>query len=121
MASTRNKNTLGNYKLQQKGIIHSRDYYQYENSYAGRAYTPALATFGINPTRMSSDNFSSNAVDTESFLFGVNSTNLYNPDKEKIKPELKTVSTISYFDRIQMILPNPLVIEDRQRPLFSAQ
>ena len=121
MSSTRNNNTLGNYTLQQKGITHCREYYNYENSYAGKAYTTALPLFGMNPSRMPSDNFSSNPVDIESFLFGVNSTNLYNPDKEKIKPELKTLPTFTFFNRLEMFLPNPLVIEDRQRPLFSAQ
>lgn len=119
MASTRNNNTLGNYQLQQQAYTFGREYIKYENSYTGRAYNAALPNIGFNPTRMPSDNFSSNPVEIESFLLGINSTNLVNPNKTPLKPELKQLPTFSYFDRIQMIMPNPLVIEDRQRPLFE--
>jgi hypothetical protein len=119
MASTRNNNTQGNYNLQQKAYGNSREYIRYENSYTGRAYNVAMPAIGYNPSRMPSDNFSHNPVEIENFLLGINSTNLVNPAKEKITPELKSLPTYSYFDRIQMQLPNPLVIEQRQRPLFE--
>jgi hypothetical protein len=119
MSSTRNKNSLGNYTLQQKSYTRGREYIDYENSYTGRAYQTALPAIGYNPSRMPGDNFSKNPVEIESFLFGINSTNLVEPNKPAIKPELKPLPTYSYFDRIAMRLPNPLVVEDRQRPLFE--
>jgi hypothetical protein len=119
MASTRNNNTLGNYTLQQQAYTNMKDYIRYENSYAGRAYNTAMPAFGYNPSQMPSDNFSKNPTDIETFLFGINSTNLVEPDKGAFKPELKTLPTFSYFDRIQMVMPNPLVVEKKQRPLFE--
>lgn len=119
MASTRNNNSQGNYKLQQQAYGNSREYIRYENSYTGRAYNPAMPAIGYNPSKMPSDNFSHNPTEIENFLFGINSTNLVNPEKEKVKPALKSLPTFSYFDRITMQLPNPMVIEKRQRPLFE--
>ena len=119
MASTRNNNTLGNYKLQQQAYSNVKDYIRYENSYTGRAYEPAMPAIGYNPSRMPSDNFSRNPTDIETFLFGISSTNLVEPVKHAVKPEMKTLPTFSYFDRITMQLPNPLVVEKKQRPLFE--
>lgn len=119
MSSTRNNNSLGNYNLQQQAYSTGREYIRYENSYAGRAYNAALPSIGFNPSTMPSDNFSSNPIEIESFLFGINSTNLVNPDKAKIQPELKKLPTFSYFDRMQLIMPKPLIVENNQRPLFD--
>jgi hypothetical protein len=119
MASTRNNNSLGNYQLQQKAYTVGREYIKYENSYTGRAYNAALPCIGFNPSYMPSDNFSRNPVEIESFLLGINSTNLVEPDKAKIQPDLKQLPTFSYFDRLEMIMPKPLVVENKQRPLFE--
>ena len=53
-------------------------------------------------------------VDIETFLFGINSTNLLN--LKNVKPNLKTIPNVSFFDRIPMIMPKPLVVENKQRP-----
>ena len=119
MSATRNKNTLGNYNLEQQEYKSSRNYIDYKYSYAGRAYNPALACIGMNPSHMPRDTFSTNSIDVETMLFGINSTNLVHPDKAPIEPALKTLPTISYFNRLQLIMPNPLVVENKQRPLFN--
>jgi hypothetical protein len=115
MASTRNKNTIGNYNLEQRDncLINNYDLYKYGQS--GRAYHDALPCIGYNPSYMSRDSFSYNSVDIESALYGINSTNLVCP-QAPVKPELKTLSTYSYFNKIPLIMPAPLVIEKSQRP-----
>ena len=117
MASTRNNNTPGNYNLEQTKYYSTRNYETFVNSQYGMAYNPALPTFGINPTHMPRETFSANSIDVESALFGINSTNLVSPQKP-VNPELKTIPTISFFERLPLLMPNPLVIENKQRPYF---
>ena len=117
MASTRNNNTPGNYNLEQTKYYSTRKYESFVNSQYGMAYKPALSTLGINPTHMPRETFSNNSVDVESALFGINSTNLVSPQKP-VNPELKTIPTISFFERMPLFMPNPLVIENKQRPYF---
>jgi hypothetical protein len=117
MASTRNNNTPGNYNLEQTKYYSTRNYETFVNSQYGMAYNPALPTFGINPTHMPRETFSSNPVDVESALFGINSTNLVSPQKP-VNPELKTIPTVCLFEKVPLIMPKPLVVENKQRPYF---
>ena len=56
-----------------------------------------------------------NAADTESFLLGINSTNLVNPTPCFI-PKIIKLSSINLFETSPIYLPEPLVIEKYQRP-----
>jgi hypothetical protein len=116
MASTRNNNTPGNYCLQQRQYSLARDYKSYKNSCTGRAYTTKLPCMGITPSHMPRDTLSSNPIEIESYLFGINSTNLVQPEAP-VNPKLNTIPEISFFNRIPMIMPKPLVVENKQRPL----
>jgi hypothetical protein len=115
MASTRSKNTIGNYNLQQRQncLIDQYDLYKYGQG--GRAYNDALPCLGYNPSFMGRDSFAHNSIDIESALYGINSTNLVCP-QAPVKPEFKTLNNYSYFNRIPLIMPAPLVIEKNQRP-----
>jgi hypothetical protein len=115
MASTRNNNTPSDYCLQQRSYKNSRTYTDYEHSQVGRAYKNALPCMGITPSHMPREAFSNNSVEIESALFGINSTNLVNPEKPVI-PQLKTLPEISYFERLPTYIPEPLVVEKDQRP-----
>ena len=115
MASTRNKNTDGNYKLEQRSFAHARTYESFENSQYGQAYSPALPALGFNPSHMSRNNLSENPIDIESALFGINSTNLVKKS-EIIHPKLINVPVIKYFEVQDVIMPKPLVMEHKQRP-----
>ena len=115
MASTRSKNTEGNYCLQQGQYSESRNYTSYEYGYAGRAYCPALPCVGITPSHMAREVFSFNSVDIESALKGINSTNLVDP-QSPVVPELKTLPSISYFDRMPLIMPKEFKLLENQRP-----
>ena len=48
MASTRNKNTYGNYCLEQKQYSQNAQYTLYANSQYGEAYNTCLAGNGLN-------------------------------------------------------------------------
>ena len=115
MASTQNRNTKSDYCLEQRQNTGIFTHITYENAQNGRAYTNALPTLGYRPTYMSRESFSKNSVDIESALFGINSTNLVTP-QAPVVPELKKLPECTFFDRIPLIMPTPLVIEKNQRP-----
>ena len=115
MASTRNKNTPGNYCLDQRQYAESRQYTTYKYSAAGEAYSTKLPGNGLNPGQVPWNTMSYNAPDIESFLFGINSTNLVNP-QPCFTPELKRLETANVFKTETVYIPEPLVVEKYQRP-----
>ena len=120
MASTRNKNTLNDYKLEQRNNLLINQYNTYENSQQGAPVNPRLPDLGFNPSFMGKEQLSHNPIEIESFLFGINSTNLVNPTKAT-NPQLKQLKNQSYFDRIPLLMPEPLAIRHNQRPLPITQ
>lgn len=115
MTSTRNKNTRENYCLEQRNYNLANKYTHFENSSYGNAYSNAIPCLGITPSHMPRDTLSYNPIEIENYLKGIGSTNLvekYSP----AKPVLKSVPMVSYFDRLPLIMPEPLVIETNQRP-----
>ena len=58
---------------------------------------------------------SKNPVQIESALFGINSTNLVNP-QPNVKAELNQLPTACFFERSATYMPEPLVVEKHQRP-----
>lgn len=116
MASTRSKNTPGNYELEQRVNNLSKKYDLYTHSQHGPAYKTAIPSVGYTPSFISRDALSSNPIDIESALFGINSTNLVEP-KPKTMAHLKKLPEKDFFDRIPVIMPKNLVIENNQRPL----
>ncbi len=115
MASTRNKNTPGNYCLEQKQFTDSSRWALYENGACGQAYDTKLSGTGLNPGQLPWNTLSRNPADIESFLFGINSTNLVNPAPH-LTPELKCLSTANIFKMPDVIMPVPLVVPKGQRP-----
>ena len=115
MASTRNKNTGSNYCLEQRMTTQSFKYLEYQNAASGAAYSPAIPCMGIMPSQMPREAFSRNSVDIESALFGINSTNLVEP-QQPVVPELTKLPEVSFFGRMQLVMPDPLVVEKSQRP-----
>jgi hypothetical protein len=115
MASTRNNNTRGNYDLQQRDYAHAREYTTYKNSGYGEAYDTKLPGNGLNPGQVPWNKLSNNAADIESFLFGINSTNLVNP-APPLTPSLVCLQTANVFETRPVYMPQPLVVEKKQRP-----
>ena len=118
MASTRNKNTYGNYCLEQKQYSQNAQYTLYANSQYGEAYNSCLAGNGLNPGQMPWNTMSHNAPDIETFLFGINSTNLVNPAPILV-PELAQIDSVNIYEKGPVYIPEPLVVEKNQRPSFN--
>jgi hypothetical protein len=115
MASTRNKNTKGDYLLEQRVNDLANMYSTYTHSQYGSAYKQSFPELGFAPSKMSNTIFSENAVDIESGLFGISSTNLVKETPQCVPSWKSPLPTKSYFDRIPMIMPTPLVIIKNQR------
>ena len=115
MASTRNKNTPGNYCLEQREFKHSEGYTLYKNSQYGEAVHTNWAGDGLLGGQIPWNKLSYNAADTESFLFGINSTNLVNPAPCFV-PEINKLGSANIYEKGVTFVPEPLVIEKNQRP-----
>ena len=115
MASTRNKNTPGNYCLDQRQNVGIEDWQLYKNGANGTAYDTKLCGNGLNPGQLPWNTLSHNPADIESFLFGINSTNLVNP-APALTPELKWLQTANVFKTSNVIMPVPQAIPKYQRP-----
>ena len=115
MASTRNRNTPINYKQEIRQYEMSKQYTLYENSQYGCAYDSQLPGNGLNPGQVPWNQLSSNAADIESFLFGINATNLVDP-RAPLTPELKHLRTANVFEKQPVYMPVPLVVPKNQRP-----
>ena len=114
MASTRTNNTPGNYCLQQRQYQESRQYTGYKNSAYGQAYDTKLPGNGLNPAQIPWNKLSKNSADIESFLFGINSTNLVNPSPIFVS-EPNPIMYENLYQPKPTYMPLPLVIE-RNRP-----
>lgn len=115
MASTRNKNTLGDYYLQQRQYYKMAQYELYPNSQYGVAYDTKNPGNGLLPGQIAATKLSNNSSDIESFLFGINSTNLVNP-APCLVPELIRLQDANIYEKKPILIPKPLVIEKEQRP-----
>ena len=115
MASTRNLNTTLNYNLQQRQYRHSENYTLYPNSQYGVAHSTKMPGDGVNPAQLPRDALSRNPVEIESFLFGINSTNLVNPEPP-LTPEFKCLQVANFFEKQPVLMPEPLTVEKYQRP-----
>ena len=113
MASTRNKNMPGEYCLQQVAFKQESNY----NTYKGKRLCKKnyLPCAGIRPAQIPAQVLSKNSTDVESFLFGINSSNLVKP-APKFSAELNCLPGLSFYNRLQPMLPQPLILENCQRP-----
>ncbi len=80
------------------------------------AETNAMPGVGINVGHMPNTILSENAVDVESRLYGINSSNLVTPQGDLTVKSIK-LPTMKFFDRPELFLPQPLAIENNQRPI----
>jgi hypothetical protein len=115
MASTRNINTPGNYNLEQREYQQFETYTLYPNSQYGAAYNTRLPGNGLLPAQIPWNKMSYNAPDIESFLLGINSTNLVTPAPCFV-PELARLDSTNIYEKSPIFIPEPLVIEKNQRP-----
>jgi hypothetical protein len=112
MASTRDRNTPGNYRMEQN----------INNSHVGwstaahevAAYHPGD---GLGAAKTARTALATNACDIESQLFGIGSSNLENP-QPIVVPQLARLKSLAVFDKPKVALPEPLNVDTRNRPMF---
>ena len=121
MASTRNNNTCGDYKQQQAAFNRNLDEMLYKYGSGGTAYNPGLPCGGsAPPSLMKGDALSDNAVEIESALLGISSTNLVE-QREPVYPKLLPLKPVEFFKRPSLIMPNDLVVPTNQRADFLSR
>lgn len=116
MASTRNKNTVGNYEQEQNEKHKLRKHEMYIGSTHND--NPCYAGDGLISGKYSYNTLTTNSADVESELFGIGSTNLVNPRSAFI-PESTQMKTLSIINKNPVLLPEPLEIERGQRHGFT--
>jgi len=114
MASTRNKNTPGNYALEVKMDKDNQHYNLFKHSQHGEAYHTKLPGNGLHGAQIYMDKLSHNSIQIESFLFGINATNLVHPEPPLV-PQFKDLETTDIYKKKPIIMPTPLVIQ-KSRP-----
>ena len=116
MASTRNKNTSLDYKLEENKNKDFENHYLYLHSSAGRPITECMPSVGYIASHMSRDALANNPIDIESSLYGIGSSNLVKP-LEPVVPSIRSMDFKDFFERPKaVIMPFPLVYENNQRP-----
>ena len=116
MASTRNRNTPGDYRLEKGAYQAAATYNTYEPyGLPAASYYPGL---GIAGAKMARTELASNSCDIESNLFGIGSTNLETPQPTVI-PNMKQPKSLNFADRVPFFMPKQLEVDTSiQRPLY---
>ena len=113
MSSTRNKNTPGNYKLEQRSLDQHADYITHIQSVkAAQTHFPGS---GLLTGLHAPSELSRNSCDIESFLYGIGTTNLVETYQRPVA-EIRKLQSLDMIDRIPMIIPEPLAVTQNQRP-----
>lgn len=113
MSSTTNRNSPGNYNMEQYSMQQNRDYRDYVGY--GSNETTYFAGDGLLSGKMTHRELSHNGNDIESFLFGINSTNLVTAS-QPITPNIRKLKSLSIIDKTPIILPEPFKVTENQRP-----
>lgn len=117
MSCTRNKNTPGNYKLERIQQDSIQQYRAAEHfATPEQTYLPGN---GFLHSWIPNTQLAHNAVDIESNLRGIGSTNLVNPMPTFVpEPKVQNLQQMHLFKTQDIIMPDPLIIEKNQRPTF---
>lgn len=112
MASTRDRNTPGNYRMEQNiNTAHvGRNIAHHETT----AYYPGD---GLGPAKTARSALASNACDIESQLFGIGTANLVSP-QPIVVPQLKQLKSLAVYDKPKVLMPEPLIVSSVNRPMI---
>jgi hypothetical protein len=114
MASTRNKNTRGDYAMELNRSINSQNYLLTEQyGVASNTYNPGN---GLGGAQLPQSHLANNAVDIESFLRGTGSTDLTKP-QQAFTADLKCVQNLNIYQQQAVIVPEQFKAQTDQRPL----
>ena len=70
----------------------------------GEAYTTNLPTYGLNPPKIPRINYHKIQL-VESYLFGINSTNLVKP-MAPVTPKINELQDLTYFEKLPLFVQN---------------
>ena len=115
MASTRNINTPGNYEAEQVALKQEAEYSVYKGF--GKPEEVCLPGNWILSGRMAPQVLSYNPIDIESSLFGINSTNLVDP-QPPVKPEIKILPSLNLTPTKTVIVMEPKPANVTRKPLY---
>ena len=116
MASTRNRNTMGDYKMEKWAYKQTCDYNT--NTIYGTTESTFFPGIGIAGSKIPRAELSRNSCDIENSLFGIGSTNLENPTPV-VLPDIKRIKSLNFGDRVPLYMPKPLQVDTAiQRPLY---
>jgi methyl coenzyme M reductase subunit C-like uncharacterized protein (methanogenesis marker protein 7) len=118
MASTSNKNSPGDYKMEQARFRNKLDYLTDKTNGYGVPVQTHFAGDGLIMGRIASENLAHNACDIESYLRGTGATNLVNPIGN-IRPDIKPHQSLSIIERLPVIMPDPMIVQKNQRPYMN--
>ena len=119
MSSTRNRNTSLDYNLEKQKNKNLENHYLYIHSSSGRPTSECIPSLGYIPSHMSRDALSNNAIDIESTLYGIGSSNLVNPCYPVV-PSLRPIEFKHYFNKSEtLIMPNPFIFNNDERPTLT--
>ena len=118
MASTRSRNTPGNYALEQQINTQKNDYMSFEkSSFYGTVpatYFPGQGLVGMKTAGL---NLASNSADIESQLFGIGSTNLVSP-QIPIAPDVYALNSLNVAYKAPVIVPMAFAPVPNQRAMY---
>jgi hypothetical protein len=115
MASTRNRNTPGDYKMEQ--VQYDKNVKYNTNKEYGQTAVSHHPGDGLMGARTCRNALAYNACDIESTLFGIGSTNLVN-HKEPTNPQLKNLKTLDFMERPKVFVVEPRSLNSDQRPMI---
>ncbi len=117
MASTRNKNTPGNYAAEK--YAHEKTFHEkmYLHAASGQAIQTNLPGDGLLQGRVAGRDLAKNDCDIESFLFGIGSTNLESP-MGPVYPEITSLQSVNVARKIPMVLPRDVRVGSGHRPMY---
>ena len=116
MASTRNINTPGNYCMEQNQYANQSRWSLYPQSSGGNAYHTGIPGNGLLPGQINSSQLSYNNINIESFLFGIDLTNLTKQEFPCLTPEIKRLEQVNIFPNRTTYIPEKLIISKNNRP-----
>jgi len=114
MASTRNLNTKGDYAVKKAESKNITNYMLYSGFSTN--LEPSYFVRGANPS-IYAGQLSNNAIDVESTLRGIRSTNLEGPSFSA-KPQLLHIGERQYFDVNPTYVPRPYLHSTVERPMY---
>ena len=112
MASTRDRNTAGNYRMEQSA---NTGFVGWNTKlHESVAYHPGD---GLGPARTARSALATNACDIESQLFGIGSANMENP-QPIVVPRIAQLKSLAVFDKPKVMLPEALSVSEVNRPMI---